>query len=57
MIEKQWNEMIGKFPLKDIHKPMDELDNPYREVCVVLYMYSMELGSPPLYAVLNVIVR
>ena len=37
-----------------------ELDvvNPYSKVtCLCLYLYSMELGSPPLYAELNRVAR
>ena len=32
--------------------------NPYSKVtCFILYLYSMELGSPPLYAELNRVAR
>ena len=34
------------------------LYNPYSKVtCFILYLYSMELGSPPLYAELNRVAR
>ena len=34
------------------------LENPYSKVtCFILYLYSMELGSPPLYAELNRVAR
>ena len=34
------------------------LRNPYSKVtCFILYLYSMELGSPPLYAELNRVAR
>ena len=36
----------------------DDLSDPYSSAtCVILYLYSMELGSPPLYAELNRVAR
>ena len=35
-----------------------DLEDPYSSAtCVILYLYSMELGSPPLYAELNRVAR
>ena len=34
------------------------LSNPYSKItCLVLYLYSMELGNPPLYAEANRVAR
>ena len=34
------------------------ITNPYSKVsCLILYLYSMELGSPPLYSVINQVCR
>ena len=47
-------------------QPMNDIDtdavlgitNPYSRVtCLVLYLYSMELGSPPLYSEVNRVAR
>lgn len=35
-----------------------DLANPYGNVtCLILYLYSMELGSPPLYKEINRVIR
>ena len=35
-----------------------DLSNPYSKMsCLILYLYSMELGSPPLYFVINQVIR
>ena len=45
----QWDK-----PLKDYGDSDLSLPNPYSPVaCWVLYLYSMELGNPPLYMELN----
>ena len=41
-------------------KPLtwNDLQDPYHPaVCMILYLYSMELGSPPLYSELNRVAR
>ena len=46
--KSEWNKPL------DGSTPDLNLCNPYSPVCCwVLYLYSMELGSPPLYMVLN----
>lgn len=45
-----------------LHKfdPNDDIDlgNPYSKIsCLILYLYSMELGSPPLYYEINRVCR
>lgn len=51
--------MIG--PTKDDKTNVDpdlDLTNPYGKIsCLVLYLYSMEIGSPPLYSEINRISR
>ena len=61
--ENIMNNFLGKLSLKESKwdKPLKldgdtdlHLFNPYSPVvCWVLYLYSMELGSPPLYMELN----
>lgn len=57
--------MKNMMDFNDPSKPMsvlkdDELSlqNPYSKAsCLILYLYSMELGDPPLYAEVNRICR
>ena len=47
--KSQWDKGLKREGNSDL-----SLDNPYSPVsCWVLYLYSMELGSPPLYMELN----
>ena len=52
-----WDKPIGiTNPKKGIYLEHPELDafNPYSPVaCLTMYLYSMEFGSPPLYAEAN----
>ena len=63
-------EMKDCLSLKKIHEPMRGgrdpegmdpeigLNNPYSKVtCFILYLYSMEFGTPPLYSELNRVAR
>lgn len=63
-----FNDLLKATNIQDTSAPMrkftndeeDELDltNPYSTItCFILYMYSLEFGSPPLYAELNRVVR
>lgn len=58
----------AQIPEEDLNKPLikdeDELDNelnicnPYSKItCLILYMYSCEFGSPPLYCEINRVSR
>ena len=43
--------------IKDAHMDQD-LTNPYGKIsCLVLYLYSMEFGQPPLYYEINRVCR
>ena len=45
-------------PMISYEDPILGLDNPYSEAtCLILYLYSMELGSPQLYAEANRVAR
>ena len=47
--QSQWDTPLERDTYSDL-----DLSNPYSAVsCWVLYLYSMELGSPPLYMELN----
>ena len=47
--QSQWDTPLKYYGSSDL-----SLRNPYSPVaCWVLYLYSMELGSPPLYMELN----
>ena len=57
-------QIIESINIVDWNKPMARWDpelglaNPYSKVsCMILYLYSMELGNPPLYAEANRIAR
>ena len=45
-------------PLQRSMDPELGLENPYsKATCILLYLYSMELGTPPLYSELNRVSR
>ena len=49
--------MKGSFSHDEIKEDRD-LSNPYGAItCMVLYLYSMEFGSPPLYYEINRVCR
>lgn len=63
MINKiTFNEFIKECEFKEPNKPLEAdasdmelgLHNPYSKItAIILQLYSMEFGSPPLYAELN----
>ena len=61
-----FNSLFEKVDISDWNEPMNtamddselSLLNPYSKAsCLVLYLYSMELGNPQLYAEANRVVR
>ena len=62
---KIYKDLIEMVQIKDMNKPMEHnnhpeigICNPYSKVsCFILYIYSMEWGSPPFYAEVNRIAR
>ena len=58
--KNQWNDLSEAVPVENPAKSLTkkELSNPYHPAtCFVLYLYSLELGNPPLYAELNRVIR
>lgn len=52
--------MVCSFGQDYCNSPDEDLDitNPYGKMtCLILYIYSLELGSPPLYSIINKIIR
>jgi len=65
-VKANFNQLTEAIDIYNINEPMtiDKHDselglvNPYSKVtCFILYLYSMELGSPPIYAELNRVAR
>ena len=61
-----FKDIFDSIQVEDWNKPMtwEDLDselcvyNPYSKItCLILYLYSMELGTPPLYAETNRVAR
>ena len=64
--KSSWELIVQSAMLEDMDKPLtfdrsdseNNLCNPYGKAsCLMLYLYSMELGDPPLYAELNRVCR
>lgn len=63
--KKVFHDLVMVLNITDTTKNMNDLDedeysliNPYsKSTCLMLYLYSLELGVPPLYAEINRVAR
>ena len=63
--KKFFKQLQDKVKFSDLNKPLERshdkefgVENPYsKAVCFLMYLYSMEVGDPTLYAELNKAVR
>ena len=65
LYDQAMNEIIKCMDFKLPNEPMNlftknenDISNPYGKLtCLILYLYSMQIGEPPLYAELNKVCR
>ena len=56
--EKPYETVISKWRHESGFSSENNMLNPYSKIsCLVMYLYSMEIGLPPLYAKVNKVCR